>query len=41
LESRATTESRRAGTLQATGTDDVMPVEEGTPPQVATDDLPF
>ncbi|MFT8500792.1 MAG: single-stranded DNA-binding protein [Lacticaseibacillus paracasei] len=40
-ESRATTESRRAGTLQATGTDDVMPVEEGTPPQVATDDLPF
>jgi len=41
LESRAMTESRRSGSMQATGTDGMPPGAPAEPAEIATDDLPF
>ncbi|KLI75444.1 MULTISPECIES: single-stranded DNA-binding protein [Lacticaseibacillus] len=41
LESRAVTESRRTGTLQATGTDGMPAGDPSASQELATDDLPF
>ncbi|TLF39153.1 single-stranded DNA-binding protein [Lacticaseibacillus zeae] len=41
LESRAMTESRRTGALQATGTDGMPAGDPSASPELATDDLPF